>query len=136
MSFEKAFSILIISFIFYSGVWSCHSLPYKDRRNDYTHIGCFKDNWPPTIIPLIEGNQNVSQILDDHYRRRKNPIYKCYLATKHLRYRVFGVNNNGLCVTSEDALFNYHKLGQTTDCNSEGTGGTMAIDVYEKMINK
>ena len=136
MLFEKTFSILIVSFIFYNEVWSCHSLPYKDRRNDYTHIGCFKDNWPPSILSIIEGNQNVSQILNGHYRRRKNPIYKCYLATKHLGYRVFGLTNDGLCVTSEDAGFDYHKLGQTIECNSKGTGGALAIDVYKIMINK
>ena len=54
-----------------------------------------------------------------------------FLATPHLGYRVFGITNNGLCLSSKNALFNYHKLGQTTEYNGEGTGGVMAIDVYK-----
>ena len=89
-----------------------------------------------SVLPIIEGNQNLSQISDGHYSPCKNPIYDCYLATKHLGYRVFDVANNGICLTSCGALFVNLNLGQSVECNIDGAGGAMTIDVYKIMINK
>ena len=127
MFLEKVISLIIISCVFYRETFGCYSLPFEEWH--YMHIGCFKDEWPPKIIPMIEGNQNVSHILTNHFKKRKDPVNKCYLAAKHLGYKYFGVQDNGLCVTSEDAQSKYSKHGTGTDC-IEGKGGPMSNDIY------
>ena len=81
----------------------CYSYPYDEWH--YTHIGCFKDAWPPSLIPMLKGNENVSYISNDHYKRRRDAVNKCYLGTYHLGYKYFGVQDDGMSVSTKDATF-------------------------------
>jgi hypothetical protein len=77
----------------------------------------------------LEGNQNVSNILINHYKTRNDPVHKCFLAAEKLGYKMFGVQDNGMCVSSEDAQFKYSKFGTSTAC-IDGKGGPLANDIY------
>merc|ERR1712141_921218 len=92
-------------------------------------MGCFKDS-ASRVIPSLEGNQAVRNILSGHYKTRKNPVQKCYLAAKHLKYNFFAVQDGGACMSSKDAGNNYTKLGRTQACTSE-KGGPMANYVWK-----
>ena len=128
MSLCIIISFIILSCLFYLEVSGCYSYPYDEWH--YTHIGCFKDTWPPSLIPMLEGNENVSYILNDHYKRRRDAVNKCYLATYHLGYKYFGVQDDGMCVSSKDAVPHYSKLGESIDCKGEGKGGPLSNDIY------
>ena len=81
-------------------------------------------------MQALEGNSNVSSILDGHYKRRQNSVQKCYKAALSLRHRIFAVQDGGHCSVSSSTE-NYKKNGPSTACSKDGSGGPMANDVYK-----
>ena len=61
---------------------------------------------------MLEGNENVSYILNDHYETRRDAVNKCYSATNHLGYKYFGAQDDNMCVSSKDAVSHYSNLGE------------------------
>ena len=99
----------------------------------YQSLGCWKDDIP-RVMPTLEGNGNVSFVLDEHYKRRSNEVQKCYKAALSLGFRVFAVQDGGQCFSSSSAESTYQKNGPSTACLKDGAGGPMANEVY-KMID-
>lgn len=98
-------------------------LPYKP-------LGCFRDG-NPRSLDLLEGNDKVKLILEDHYKRRRDAINKCYKAAKSLGYKIFAVQDGGACVSSKQSPVTYNKYGKSYECAKDGKGGPMANSVYE-----
>ena len=94
----------------------------------YEQIGCWKDK-VARAIPTLEGNGNVTSIIDGHYKRRSREVEKCYLAALSLGFNTFAVQDGGQCFSSADAATTYNKYGKSTKCYG-GTGGPLANDVY------
>ena len=84
-------------------------------------------------METLEGNGNVSSILDGHYKRRQNSVQKCYKAALSLGFRLFAVQDGGYCSASS-SMETYEKKGPSSACSKDGTGGPMANHVY-KMID-
>ena len=84
----------------------------------------------------LEGNSNVSSILNGHYKRRENAVKKCYQAALSLGFRVFAVQDGGQCFRSTTYLppYSYKTNGPSTACLKDGAGGPMANEVY-KMVD-
>ena len=91
----------------------------------YQQLGCWADSLPRAI----ESFEGMTPILDGHYKRRKNPILKCYQAAKRYGFKVFAVQDDGQCFTSSTASETFGKYEKSTLC-SNGLGGPMANDVY------
>merc|ERR1712020_577820 len=97
----------------------------------YRTLGCWKDAIP-RVFPTLEGNGNVSFVLDGHYKTRKNAVQKCYKAALSLGMHIFAVQDGGQCFGSNvDASFPYQKNGPPTACLKNGEGGPMANEVYK-----
>ena len=77
---------------------------------------------------MLEGK---SDILNEHYTRRENPIEKCHAAAAGKGYTIFAVQDGGQCFSSADAKTKYKKHGSSKACSSDGKGGPMANSVYE-----
>ena len=95
-------------------------------------LGCWKDNIP-RALPSLEGK---SEILNEHYKRRANPIQKCHNAAVEKGYTTFAIQDDGQCFSSADAKSKYKVYGRSDACSSAGTGGPMANNVYEIKISK
>ena len=91
----------------------------------YQQLGCWADSLPRAI----ESFEGKSSILDGHYKYRKDPISKCYLAAKSKGYKVFAIQDDGQCLTSSTASDTFDIYEKSTLC-SNGLGGPMANDVY------
>ena len=97
-------------------------------------IGCYKDG-PNRTLHTLEG---TIPILDDYYKERENPIEKCYLAAISNGFRMFAVQNGGLCFSSSSAEKTYDRYGRAycvaynqDGTEKDGTGGPMANSVYQ-----
>ena len=75
--------------------------------------------------------EGTSSILDGHYRRRTNPVEKCYQAALSNGYKVFALQDGGQCMGSATAEITYNKYGNSLQCVSGGKGGPMANQVYK-----
>ena len=102
-------------------------------ENPYQGLGCWKDAIP-RVMQTLEGNGNVSFVLDRHYKRRANAVQKCYKAALSLGFRIFAVQDGGQCFSSSSAESTYQNIGPSTACLTDGAGGPMANEVY-KMID-
>ena len=74
--------------------------------------------------------EGKSAILNEHYKRRENPVAKCAKAAAEKGYKVFAVQDGGQCFSSDDAKSTYKKYGSSTACIDQ-KGGPMANSVYE-----
>ena len=45
-------------------------------------------------------------------------------------YKMFGIQDGGMCVTSPTAHKTYNKYGESQDCKSDGKGGPWVNQVY------
>ena len=75
---------------------------------------------------LLEGKSDALKV---HYKRRDNPVEKCYTAALENKMPVFGIQDGGQCFGSADAKA-AKKYGASSAC-SAGKGGPMANSVYE-----
>ena len=96
----------------------------------FVSLGCWKDVIPRAIDGDLEPIINPSFLYDEHYKRRSNPVQKCFKAALSQGYSVFAVQDGGQCFSSNSAQFTYKKNGSSNEC-VQGKGGPMANDVYE-----
>ena len=95
----------------------------------YTSLGCWTDK-SNRAIPTLEGK---SSLLDGSFTSRKDAIQKCFAAARSLGYQVFAVQDGGWCASSATAKSTFKKYGESTGCNPDGKGSSMANAVYEMM---
>ena len=94
----------------------------------YTDLGCWKDKNPRALTRL---ERKAGCDLNDHYRRRKNKIMKCYAcAKKNSDIIVFALQAGGECWGGTDET-SYKKYGASTNCKTSGAGGGLANHVYK-----
>ncbi|XP_066295929.1 sushi, von Willebrand factor type A, EGF and pentraxin domain-containing protein 1-like isoform X2 [Branchiostoma lanceolatum] len=96
-------------------------------QGKYRSLGCWKDTGN-RAIPALEGQDPR---LDNQYRRRHNPIEKCYQVAKDRGYHVFAIQHGGWCASSATARDTYQKYGPSSNCEADGEGGGWANQVYE-----
>ncbi|XP_078616500.1 uncharacterized protein LOC144884861 isoform X1 [Branchiostoma floridae x Branchiostoma japonicum] len=101
----------------------------KGQLGKYRSLGCWKDKGNRAIPPL----EGKDPRLDGQYRRRQDPIEKCYQVAKDRGFRVFAIQHSGWCASSETARDTYQKYGPATNCAADGEGGGWANEVYEIM---
>ena len=75
--------------------------------------------------------EGKSDILNEHYTIRANPIQKCHDAAVGEGYTIFAVQDGGQCFSSAGASDTYNKYGPSRFCSHDGEGGPMANSVYE-----
>ena len=93
---------------------------------NYASLGCFKDK-RGGAIPSME---RTDALLKDNYSQRKHAIQKCAVAALTRGYRVFAIQDGGMCVSSPNAHKVYGKYGKSQDCKNDGKGGAGANQVY------
>jgi len=96
---------------------------------EYESVGCFKDSG----IGGVDGYHNnfpSATLLDNDYKTRQQAIQKCAVFAKLKGYKMFGIQDGGMCVTSASAHKTYNKYGESKDCKSDGKGGPWANQVY------
>ncbi|CAH1240008.1 SVEP1 [Branchiostoma lanceolatum] len=98
-------------------------------QGKYRSLGCWKDTGNRAIPPL----EGKDPRLDNQYRRRHNPIEKCYQVAKDRGYHVFAIQHGGWCASSATARDTYQKYGPSNNCEADGEGGGWANQVYEIM---
>jgi len=91
----------------------------------YKPLGCFKDK----IARAMTNLEGKSDALKVHYKRRDNPVEKCYTAAIENKMPVFGLQDGGQCFGSADKK-TAQQYGGSSGCSS-GKGGAMANSVYE-----
>ena len=74
----------------------------------------------------LEGKSDALKV---HYKRRDNPVEKCYTAAIENKMPVFGLQDGGQCFGSADKK-TAQQYGGSSGCSS-GKGGAMANSVYE-----
>ena len=109
---------LYYSFIILSIYLCLVSLVYKG-------LGCWTDKIPRAMTDL-EGSSDALKV---HYKRRENPIEKCYTAAIEHKMPIFGIQDGGQCFGS-DSKQAAKQYGASSACSSE-KGGPMANNVYE-----
>ncbi|XP_035673026.1 uncharacterized protein LOC118413606 [Branchiostoma floridae] len=87
----------------------------------YRTLGCWAD--PDGLaIPSLQDHD----IIGDH-----SAVDKCYQAAQRNAYRVFGLQDGGLCSSSDVAHLTYQTYGRSADCGLDGEGGVGAKHVYK-----
>ena len=93
-----------------------------------TSIGCFDDiPWSPAI-PSLEGQD--SRLDGANYKRRTDAIKKCASVAKQRGYKVFALQDGGMCLSSSNAHKTFHQYGSSSQCKNDGRGGKEANHVY------
>ena len=100
----------------------------------YESVGCYKDSKERRAIEsvdeIIEGDFVKGQFYADNYKTRKQAVRQCGFIAKLKGYKMFAVQDGGLCLTSATAHQTYNKYGESQDCKSDGKGGPWANQVY------
>jgi hypothetical protein len=91
----------------------------------YEKIGCFRDK-PERAILTAEGTDIR---LDGEYKKRQDPINKCFQVAKSKGHKIFAIQDGGWCASTAD-LGSYNKYGNANEC-ADGKGGPWANDVYK-----
>ncbi|XP_019637289.1 PREDICTED: uncharacterized protein LOC109479741 [Branchiostoma belcheri] len=99
--------------------------------HEYTSLGCWSDS-ADRAIPTLEG---TDPRLDGKYRKRTDPIGKCYQVAYSRGFTVFAVQDSGQCFGSADAHNTYNKHGPSIKCKADGEGGPWAIEVYQITVD-
>ena len=76
---------------------------------------------------MLEGED---PLLDDNYKSRKDAIQKCASVAEKLGYKVFAVQDGGMCLSSSTAHKTFYKHLTSRRCASSGRGGKRANHVY------
>ena len=92
----------------------------------YKPVGCYRDTRNRAIRTL----EGTDYILDGAYKTRKDPIAKCAVAAMRRGYKMFAVQDGGLCMSSATAHNTYDKYGKSTACAGDGEGGPWANHVH------
>ena len=105
---------------------SCIALSLLAR---YEAVGCYTEDTVNRAIETLEGNDPVLDGGSKGAQIRKNPISKCAVAAMRQSYKIFALQDGGLCAASATAENTYKKYGRSNACLGGG-GGPMANDVY------
>ena len=58
-------------------------------------------------------------------------LQKCYLISKSLGHSVFALKNGTTCLSSPNAEDIYRQNGMSDECQNEGKGGPLSMQVYK-----
>ena len=101
---------------------------------EYESVGCFKDRANGRAIKKVDGKYYPDfpggSLLIDDYKKRQQAIQKCAVFAKLKGYKMFGIQDGGMCVTSATAHETYNTYAESQDCKSDGKGGLWANQVY------
>ena len=99
---------------------------------EYKPVGCYQENFPRVIEEVDGYRSNLPDpyMFSSDYKTRKQAIKKCALFAKLQGYKMFAIQDGGLCLTSPTAHKTYNKYGESQDCKSDGKGGFFANQVY------
>jgi len=92
----------------------------------YESLGCYK-NKDVSAIPSMERSD---VLLKYSYLLRNHAIQKCAVAALARGYKMFAIQDGGMCVGSPNAHKVYGKHGKSQDCKNDGKGGAGANQVY------
>ena len=92
----------------------------------YESLDCYRDKGV-RAIPSMEG---IDGLLKDDYSQRNHAIQKCAVAALTWGYKMFAIQDGGMCVGSPNAHKSYGKYGKSQDCKNDGKGGAGANQVY------
>jgi len=93
-----------------------------------TSIGCFEDISWSRPIPSLEGQD--PRLEGVNYKRRTDAIEKCAFVAKQRGYKVFALQDGGMCLSSSTAHKTFQRYGTSSKCKSDGRGGKEANHVY------
>lgn len=100
---------------------------------EYESVGCFKDS-NERAIESVDGKYYLNfprpLILKNDFKTRQQAIQKCALFAMLQGYKMFGLQDGGMCVTSPTAHRTYNKYGKSQDCKNDGKGGFLANQIY------
>ena len=100
---------------------------------EYESVGCFEDS-SPRAIESVDGKSHHNfpspSLLNNDYKTRQQTIQKCAVFAMLQGYKMFGIQDGGMCVTSPTAHKTYNKYGESQDCKNGGKGGLLANQVY------
>lgn len=103
----------------------CDGMAWEKASAGYFDQGCWKDRANSPAVPTLEGSDAK---LKDNYSNREDAIEKCAEVAHTKNKMIFALQSGGKCGAADD--FNgYRKYGASSDC-TDGTGGTLANDVY------
>ena len=88
----------------------------------YEWMACVKSG----SVPTLEG---IAKQLDGDYKKRTDPVRKCYEAAKERGWSLFTLSDGGACNSGPDIIYTYGAKGELEDCMSE-KGGDGWADVY------
>ena len=100
---------------------------------EYEPVGCYKDSHKRAIESVEMGYHEDfvdPYMFDRNHKERKHSIQKCALFARMHGYKMFAVQDGGMCFTSSTAHKTYNKYGTSQDCKSDGKGGPWANQVY------
>jgi WSC domain. len=87
-------------------------------------LGCWNENEIPRVDhPLL--------FFYDPDSTAKQLLKKCYLLSKSIGHHVFALRNGTECLSSANAEYIYRQNGISSDCQSDGKGGSTAMQVYK-----
>jgi len=100
---------------------------------EYESVGCFKDS-SERAIESVDGKNHHNflspSLLSNDYKTRQQAIQKCAVFAMLQRYKMFGIQDGGMCVTSSTPQITYKIYGESQECKSDGKGGPWANQVY------
>lgn len=100
---------------------------------EYVSVGCFND-LNERAIESVDGKYHLNfpspPLLKNDYKTRQQAIQKCAVFAMLQGYKMFGLQDGGMCVTSPTAHRTYNKYGESQDCKNDGKGGFLANQVY------
>ena len=96
----------------------------------YELLGCYKDKDEDKGVRAIPSMEKSDALLKDNYSQRNHVIQKCAVAALTRGYKMFAIQDGGMCVGSPNAHKVYGKYGKSQDCKIDGKGGVGANEVY------
>ncbi|EDO32458.1 predicted protein [Nematostella vectensis] len=99
------------------GIWANEVYEF---RVSYKRLGCYGDN-------------NANRSMSKHYGKwdRDVAVRTCADNARSDGYSVFGVQSGGNCYSGADAASTYNKHGNASNCDADGTGGSLSNEVYQ-----
>ena len=96
---------------------------------EYESAGCFKDS-NERAIESVDGFHRdfpSPSLLYYDYKTRHQAIQKCAVFAKLQGYKMFGIQDGGMFVTSASTHKTYNKYGESQDCKNHGKGDPGSI---------
>lgn len=115
-------AVLIMTFFVFTEIIFKEVEPFTDyannddRFNFFRSLGCYNDK-DYSALPLKVDLRGVS-----------NPLYKCAQHAKSRGYRIFGIQNGGVCTFGSNS---YSKYGKAETCSKDGLGDFNKMEVYK-----